>query len=88
MKTLLHGPMDCAKTLKLRFRVGDLDLPERRKRFTSIRVEEEGAKRYPCGNEGESRNGKVGDCELPSGGTECLKCRRKLTNVAWGSLVH
>ena len=31
MKTYLHGPMDYAKTLKLRFRVGDLDLPERRK---------------------------------------------------------
>ena len=32
MKTYLHGPMDYAKKLKLRFRVGDLDLPERRKR--------------------------------------------------------
>ena len=31
MKTYLHGPMDAAKNLKLRFRVGDLDLPERRK---------------------------------------------------------
>ena len=30
MKTFLHGPMDDAKKLKLRFRVGDLDLPERR----------------------------------------------------------
>ena len=29
MKTYLHGPMDDAKTLKLRFRVGDLDLPAR-----------------------------------------------------------
>ena len=27
MKTYLHGPMDAAKNLKLRFRVGDLDLP-------------------------------------------------------------
>ena len=26
----MHGPMDSAKTLKLRFRVGDLDLPKRR----------------------------------------------------------
>ena len=32
MKTYFHGPMDYAKTLKLRFRVGDLDPPERRKR--------------------------------------------------------
>ena len=30
MKTCLHGPMDYAKTLKLQFRVGDLDLPKRR----------------------------------------------------------
>ena len=29
MATYLHGPMDYAKTMKLRFRVGDLDLPER-----------------------------------------------------------
>ena len=31
MKTYLHEPMDYAKKLKLRFRVGDLDLPERTK---------------------------------------------------------
>ena len=30
MKKYLHGPMDYAKTMKLRFRAGDLDLPERR----------------------------------------------------------
>ena len=30
MKTYLYGPMDYAKTLKLRLRLGDLDLPERR----------------------------------------------------------
>ena len=29
MKNYLHGPMDYTKKLKLRFRVGDLDLPER-----------------------------------------------------------
>ena len=39
MKTYLHSPMDYAKTLKLRFRVGDLDLPERRQRYTTIIVE-------------------------------------------------
>ena len=37
MKTYMHDPLDCAKTLKLRFRVGDLDLPGRRKRYTSSR---------------------------------------------------
>ena len=30
MKTCLHGPRDYAKTMQLRFRVGDQDLPERR----------------------------------------------------------
>ena len=33
MKTYLHGPMDFVKALKLRFREGDLDLAERRKRY-------------------------------------------------------
>ena len=32
MKRYLHRPMDPANTLKLRFRLGDLDLPERRKK--------------------------------------------------------
>ena len=41
MKTYLRGPMDYAKTLKLRFRVGGLDLPERRKSYASSREEEE-----------------------------------------------
>ena len=34
------GPMDYAKEPKLRFRVGDLDLPEKRKRYTSSREED------------------------------------------------
>ena len=49
MKTYLHGPIDYAKTLKLRFRVGDLDLPERRKRYARSREEEETAQMCPCG---------------------------------------
>ena len=40
MKTYLQGPMDYAKTLKLRFLVGDLDQPGR-KRYTGSREEEE-----------------------------------------------
>ena len=65
MKTYLHGPMDFAKTLKLRFRVGDLDLPERRKRYTSSR-EEEGidAQMCPCGKAIESRTHIVGEYEM------------------------
>ena len=30
MKMCLHGPMNYAKMLKLRFRIGDLELPERK----------------------------------------------------------
>ena len=65
MRTHLHGPMDYAKTLNLRFRVGDLDLPERRKWHDTSRVEvEEGAQRCPCGNAEESRTHVVGEYEL------------------------
>ena len=63
MKTYLHGPMDYAKKLKLRFRV-DLDLPERRKRYTSSREEEDVATNmFPCGTTMESRTHIVGECE-------------------------
>ena len=48
MKTYLHGPMDYAKTLKVRFRAGDLDLPERRKRYVSSREKKEIAQMRPC----------------------------------------
>ena len=33
MKPSVHGPMDFAETLKSRFGVGDLELPEREKRY-------------------------------------------------------
>ena len=53
MKTYLHCPMDYsyAKTLILRFRAGDLDLPERRRnRYGRGRgEEEEDAQMYPGG---------------------------------------
>ena len=63
MKTYVHGPMDSAKTLKLRFRVGDLDLPERR--GTSSREEEDGdAQMCPCGRATESGTHVVGECEI------------------------
>ena len=64
MKTYLHGRMDYAKTLKLRFRVGDLDLPERRKRYTSSREEEDDAQVCRCGKAAESRAHIVGECEI------------------------
>ena len=49
MKTYLHGPMDFAETPRLQFTVGGVDLPERRKRYTSSREEEEEAQMGPCG---------------------------------------
>ena len=55
MKTYAR-PTELAKTLKLRFRVGDLDLPERRKRYTTSWGEEEvDAQMCPCGKAAESR---------------------------------
>lgn len=39
-QTYSHGPIDYAEMLKLRFRVGDLDVPEIRKRHTGSRVED------------------------------------------------
>ena len=66
MKKYLHDPMDPAKSLKLRFRVGDLDLPERRKRYASSREDEEeiDAQMCPCGKAMESRTHMVGECEM------------------------
>ena len=65
MKMCLHGPMDYAKKLKLRFRVGNLDLPERRKRYTSSREEEDvDTHMCPCGMTIESRTHVVGECEI------------------------
>ena len=56
MKTYLHGRMDYAKKLKLQCRVGDLDLPERRKRYTSSAEEEDVATNMcPCGTTIDSR---------------------------------
>ena len=50
MGTYLHGPTNVARTLKLRFRAGGLDLPEKRKRYTSSRDEKEvDAQMCPCG---------------------------------------
>ena len=53
------------KTLKLQFRVGDLDLPERRTRYSSSREEEEeegeeDSQMYPCGKAKESRESHCG----------------------------
>ena len=65
MKTYVHGPKDNAKTLKLRFRVGELYLPERRKNYASSPdEEEEDAQTCPCDKATESRTHVVGECEV------------------------
>ena len=57
--------MDYAKTLKLRFCVGDLDPPKRRKRYASSREEEEvDAHICPCAVAIESRTHRVGEREM------------------------
>ena len=74
MKKSLHGPMEIAKTLKLRYGVGDLDLPERRKRCTSSREEEEvDGQMCPCGKAVESRTHTVGECELYKEERGCVR---------------
>ena len=65
MKAYLHDALDAAKNLKLRFRVGDLDLPDRRKRYATNRVEEKVDKQNcPRGKAIESRTHVVAECEL------------------------
>ena len=65
LKRYLVSPPDYAKTLKLRFRVEDLDLPERRKRYASSGEEEDvDAHMCPCGTKIESRAHVVGECEI------------------------
>ena len=49
MKTYLHGPTDYANTLKLRFRVGDRDLPERWYTTSPWEEEEENIQMRSCG---------------------------------------
>ena len=79
MKTYLHGPMDFARTLKLRFSVGDLDLPERRKRYASSREEEEevDARMCPCSEAIESRAHLVGGCAMYEEERDVLEDRGK-----------
>ena len=65
MKTYSHGPLDFAKTLKLRFGVGDLDLPEKRRRYTSSREQDEvDAQMCPGVKPIENRTHIVGECEM------------------------
>ncbi|CAM9593541.1 unnamed protein product, partial [Sphacelaria rigidula] len=65
MEAYLHGIIGGAGNLKLRFRVGDLDLPERGKIYTSSRKEEEvDGQNCLCGNAIEIRSHIAAECEL------------------------
>ena len=83
MKTYLHGPLDYAKTLKLRFRVGGLDLPERRKRYTNSRGEAEDAQMRPFGKAVESRTHIVGECEIYKEERDVLEEVRKIDKCTY-----
>ena len=75
-KTYLHG---YAKMLKLRFRVGNLDLPERRKGYTSSGEEEDVATNMClCGTTIESRTHIVGECEIYKEERDALEEMSKL----------
>ena len=50
--------------VKLRFRVGDLYLPERRKIYTSSGEEDVATHMCPCGTAIEGRTHIVGGCEI------------------------
>ena len=66
MNTYLHGLMDYAKKLKLRFRVRDLDVPERRKDIPTSSRENMDAHMCLYGTTIiiESRTHIVGECEI------------------------
>ena len=69
----------CAKKLKLRFCVGDLDLPERRNRYTGSGEEEDvDAHMCACGTTIESRTRIVGECEIYKEERDALEEMRKL----------
>ena len=78
-ENVFYGPVDYAKTLKLRLRVGDLDLPERRKRYASSREEEEDAQMCPSGKAVESRTHIVGECEISKEEREIDECDKAST---------
>ena len=79
MKTYFHSPMAYPKNLKLPFRVANLDLPERRKRYTSSGEEEDVVTNMcPCSPTIESSTHTGGECEVYRKGRGVLEEMRKL----------
>ena len=74
MKTCSYGPLDYAKTLKLQFRVGGLNRPERR--GTRSREGEQDAQMCPCGKAKESRSDIVEECETYKEECDVLEMRK------------
>ena len=67
------------ENLKLPFRVEDLDLPEKRKGYTSSREEEDVATSMcPCGTTIENTSHIVGECEIYKEELDALEEVRKL----------
>ena len=60
------------------FRVGDLDLPERIKRYTRSREEDVAAIMCPCGTTIQSRAHIVGECEIYKEERDALEEMKKL----------
>ena len=73
MKNIFPLPNGIRETAELRFRVGDLDLPER-KRYTSRQEEEEDAQVCPCGKVLESRTPMVGEFEMYKKERDVFEC--------------
>ena len=84
METYSYGPTDYAKMLKLYFRVGDLNLSERKKRYTNSREKRRKMHRWalwrctdgPCGKAKESRTHIVGECEMYKEERDVLEMRK------------
>ena len=77
MKTYLRGPLDYAKNMTVRFRVGDVDLPERKRYTSSQEKEDVVAHMCPCGTTLESRTHIVGECEVYKEQRDVLEEMRK-----------
>ena len=77
MKTYLHGEMDMAKKLKLGFRVGDLDLPEKGIYIYIYQKSGGGGRGYKnmcqCGTTIESRAHIVGENVKYTMGNGCVR---------------